>query len=84
VYKAAGIRSKPLIERGVESFLEVDDFGDYWRYDILIESVRADEIVSSFGRLVAGVGQPAGGARTAPRVGVSVPELTPWLTGRDG
>ena len=40
VYKAAGIRLKSLIERGVERFLYVYDFGDDWRHDIFIESVR--------------------------------------------
>ena len=40
VYKAAGIRLKTQIERGVERFLYVYDFGDDWRHDIFIESVR--------------------------------------------
>ncbi len=34
---------KPLIERGVERFLHVYDFGDDWRSDIFIESVRDGE-----------------------------------------
>ena len=37
VYKAAGIRPKTLIDRGVERFLYVYDFGDDWRHDIFIE-----------------------------------------------
>ena len=43
VYKAAGIRLKTLIERGVERFLYVYDFGDDWRHDICIESVGDGE-----------------------------------------
>ncbi len=43
VYKAAGIRLKSLIERGVERFVYVYDFGDDWRHDIFIESVRDGE-----------------------------------------
>ena len=45
VYKAAGIRLKALIERGVERFLflYVYDFGDDWRHDVFIESVGDGE-----------------------------------------
>ena len=43
VYKAAGIRLKTLIDRGVERFLYVYDFGDDWRHDIFIESVGDGE-----------------------------------------
>ena len=43
VYKAAGIRLKALIERAVERFLYVFDFGDDWRHDIFIESVGEGE-----------------------------------------
>ena len=45
VYKAAGIRLRTLIDRGVETLLYTYDFGDDWRHDIFIESVgdgRAD------------------------------------------
>jgi len=40
VYKARSIRLKSLVERGVERFLYLYDFGDNWRHDISIESVR--------------------------------------------
>ena len=43
VYKAARVRLKSLIERGVERFLYVYDFGDDWRHDIFIESVGNGE-----------------------------------------
>ena len=43
VYKAAGIRLKTLIDRGVERFLYVYHFGDDWRHDIFIESVGDGE-----------------------------------------
>ena len=34
VYKAAAIRLKTLVERGVDRFLYVYDFGDNWRHDV--------------------------------------------------
>ena len=40
VYKAKSIRLKTLIERGVERFLYVYDFGDNWRHDVVIEEIR--------------------------------------------
>ena len=43
VFKAAGIRLKSLIGRGVERFLYVYDFGDDWRHNIFIESVGDGE-----------------------------------------
>ena len=43
MYKAASIRLKTLIERDVDCFLYVYDFGDDWRHDIFIESVRDGE-----------------------------------------
>ena len=39
VHKAAGVRLKSLIERGIERFVYVYDFGDDWRHDIFIESL---------------------------------------------
>ena len=39
IYKAAGIRLKTLVERGVERFLYVYDFGDDWRHDVIVEEV---------------------------------------------
>jgi hypothetical protein len=37
VYKAKSLRLQTLVERGVEQFLYVYDFGDNWRHDIVIE-----------------------------------------------
>ena len=54
VYKAAGIRLKTLIERGVERFLYVYDFGDDWRHDIFIESVRDGEADVDYPAFVGG------------------------------
>ena len=54
VYKAAGIRLKTLIERGVERFLYVNDFGDDWRHDIFIESVRDGEADVDYPAFVGG------------------------------
>ena len=39
-YKASAIRLKTLIERGVDRFLYVYDFGDDWRHDVIVEEVR--------------------------------------------
>ena len=68
VFKAAGVRLKALIERGVERFLYVYDFGDDWRHDIFIESVgdgEADVDYPAFRRRRAAL--PAGGRRRRPR-----------------
>ena len=40
LFKAASIRVKTVVERGVEQFLYVYDFGDDWRHDIVVEDVR--------------------------------------------
>ena len=43
IYKAASIRLKTIVERSVEQFLYVYDFGDNWRHDLFIEEVRDGE-----------------------------------------
>lgn len=40
VYKASAVRLKTVVERGVERFLYVYDFGDDWRHDVIVEEVR--------------------------------------------
>ena len=40
VYQAKSIRLKTLIDRGVERFLYVYDFGDNWRHDVIIDEIR--------------------------------------------
>ena len=42
-YRAAGLRLRTLVARGVERFLYVYDFGDDWRHDIVIERVSEGE-----------------------------------------
>ena len=44
VYRAAGLRLRTLIERGVERFVYVYDFGDDWRHDIVIERVAEGRV----------------------------------------
>ena len=39
-HKASAIRLKTLVERGVDRFLYVYDFGDDWRHDVIVEEVR--------------------------------------------
>ena len=39
VCQAKSIRLKQLLDRGVERFLYVYDFGDNWRHDIVVEEV---------------------------------------------
>ena len=39
-YKAEAIRLKTLVERGVDRFLYVYDFGDNWRHDVIVEEIR--------------------------------------------
>ena len=43
IYKAASIRLKSVVDRGIEQFLYVYDFGDNWRHDLFIEEVRDGE-----------------------------------------
>ena len=59
VYRAAGMRLRTLVDRGIDTFLYVYDFGDDWRHDIIIESIGDGE---------AGVEYPAfvDGERRAP------------------
>lgn len=54
VYKAAGIRMKSLVERQVERFVYVYDFGDDWRHEISIESVRDGEAHVDYPAFVGG------------------------------
>ena len=39
-YKASALRLKTLVERAVNRFLYVYDFGDDWRHDVIVEEVR--------------------------------------------
>ena len=39
IYKASAIRLKTVVERGVDRFLYVYDFGDDWRHDVIVEEV---------------------------------------------
>ena len=36
----ASLRLKTVVDRGIEQFLYVHDFGDDWRHDVFIEEVR--------------------------------------------
>ena len=54
VYKAAGIGPKTLIERDVDCFLYAYDFGDDWRHDIFLESLRDGEADSEYAAFVHG------------------------------
>ena len=40
IHKASAIRLKTVVERGVDRFLYVYDFGDDWRHDVIVEEVR--------------------------------------------
>ena len=54
LYKAASIQLKTVVDRGVEQFLYVYDFGDNWRHDLFIEEVRAGEPDVDYPVFVAG------------------------------
>ena len=43
LYKAASIRLKTVVDRGIDQFLYVYDSGDDWRHDLFIEEVRDGE-----------------------------------------
>ena len=40
IYKSSAIRLNTVVERGVDRFLYVYDFGDDWRHDVIVEEVR--------------------------------------------
>ena len=44
IYKAANVRLKTVVDRDIERFLYVYDFGDGWRHDLFIEEVREGEL----------------------------------------
>ena len=70
IYKAKSICLKTLVERGVERFLYVYDFGDNWRHDVVIEEVRDGD---------AGIDYPSfvDGARAA-RPRMSAVPMASW------
>ena len=59
VLQAKSIRLKTLVERGVDRFLYVYDFGDNWRHHIIKVGVRQGEDQTDYPAFV-------GGARRAP------------------
>jgi hypothetical protein len=54
VFKAAGVRLNQLLERGVDGFTYVYDFGDDWRHRITVESVRDGDVVTDHPNFVDG------------------------------
>ena len=54
VYRAAAIRLKTLLERGVERFLYRYDFGDGWEHEMTIEGVRDGEADIAYPAFVDG------------------------------
>ena len=54
LYKAASIRLKTVVDRGIEQFLYVYDFGDNWRHDLFIEEVQDGERDVDYPVFVAG------------------------------
>ena len=59
VLQAKSIRLKTLVERGVDRFIYVYDFGDNWRHHIILDGVRQGEDQTDYPAFV-------GGARRAP------------------
>lgn len=59
VSQAKNTRLKSLIDRGVDRFVYVYDFGDNWRHHIIIEAVRQGDDKTDYPAFV-------GGARRAP------------------
>ena len=54
VYKASAIRLRTLVERGVDRFLYVYDFGDDWRHNVFVEEVRDGDRDTEYPSLVNG------------------------------
>jgi len=59
VYKAKALRLGSLIERGVDRFLYVYDFGDNWQHQITVGEVRQGDADVEYPRFI-------GGERRAP------------------
>ena len=73
VFKAAGIRLNQLLERGVDRFTYVYDFGDDWRHSITVENIREGDPDTDYPKLVDG-------ERRAPPEDVGgVPGFTEFL-----
>ena len=47
LYKASSIRLQTVVDRRVEQFLYVYDFGDNWRHDLIIEEVGTESPTST-------------------------------------
>lgn len=54
IYKAANVRLKTVVDRDIERFLYVYDFGDEWRHDLFIEKVREGELDVDYPAFVDG------------------------------
>lgn len=54
VYRAKGFRLKQLLDRGIERFLYVYDFGDDWRHDVVIDDVRDGDADTDYPAFVDG------------------------------
>jgi hypothetical protein len=52
--KAASVRLKGLIDRGIDRFDYVYDFGDDWRHAVIIEEVRAGDTGTDYPAFVNG------------------------------
>lgn len=59
VYQARNIRLGQLIDRGVDRFLYIYDFGDNWQHDVIVEEVRSGDKFIAYPSFVDG-------ARRAP------------------
>lgn len=57
VYKTSSVRLGTVVERGVDRFLYVYDFGDDWRHDVIVEEVRKGEAGIEYPGFVAGAGR---------------------------
>ena len=54
IHRAKSVRLKDLVNRGVERFLYVYDFGDNWRHDVIFEELRDDEKDTDYPAFVDG------------------------------
>ena len=54
VYHAKHIRLKTILERGVDRFTYVYDFGDEWKLDIIVEEIREGAAETDYPAFVAG------------------------------
>ena len=54
VYRTSSIHLRSVIDRGIERFVYVYDFGVEWRHNVIVEEIRQGEADIDYPRFVGG------------------------------